>query len=79
MNSKIITHEMARIKLKELEKEQRRFKVARDYNFKYTTHEKAARFQKAIAENKREINVLLSIMYWHKMAKKYFFQLNEKK
>jgi hypothetical protein len=79
MNNKLITHEMALARLKDLELSQRLFKAARSFNFRRSTVEKASECQQALEENKIEINVLLSIIHWHKMAKKMFFELNEKK
>lgn len=78
MNNKIISHKEASIKLKELEIKQRVLKAFRDHSFKFNTTKEASKYQKIINENKEKINFLLSIIYWHKTAKKMFSLLKKK-
>lgn len=73
MNKKIISQEQASKRLKELEVKQRVLKAFRDHSFKFQKTQDAADYQLYILENKKEINMLLSIVHWHKMAKKLFF------
>lgn len=72
MNKKIISQEQASKKLKELEVKQRRLKAFRDHSFKFQKTQDATDYQLYILQNKKEINMLLSIVHWHKMAKKLF-------
>ncbi len=72
MNKKIISQEQASKKLKELEIKQRRLKAFRDHSFKFQKTQDATDYQLYILQNKKEINMLLSIVHWHKMAKKLF-------
>jgi hypothetical protein len=78
MNNKIISHKEASVKLKELEVRQRVLKAFRDHSFKFKKPEDAADYQLYILQNKKEINMLLSIVHWHKMSKKLFAK-NKKK
>lgn len=72
MNSKIISQEQASKRLKELEIRQRVLKVFRDHGFKFGDAQKAASCQFEIIKNKHEINLLQSIVFWHKKARKLF-------
>lgn len=72
MNNKIISHKEASRRVKELETKQRVLKAFRDHSFKFQKHQDAANYQLHILRNKKEINMLLSIIYWHKKAKKMF-------
>jgi len=77
MNTKLMTHEEAVVRLKQLEINQRLLKASRDMHFKSSVP-KASICQKNLEENKKEINLLLSVVFWHKLAKKMHFQLSEK-
>lgn len=72
MNNKIISHQEASKKIKELEIKQRVLKAFRNHFFKFKRPEDAADYQLYILQNKKEINMLLSIIHWHKKAKKLF-------
>lgn len=72
MNNKKITHKEASKRIKELEVKQRLLKAFRDRCFKFQETEDATNYQLYILQNKKEINMLLSIIYWHKKAKKLF-------
>ena len=72
MNKKIISQEQAAARLKELETKQRILKAFRNHAFKFKTLEEAIDHQLKILQNKKEINLLLSIVFWHKKAKKLF-------
>jgi hypothetical protein len=73
MNNKIISQEQASKRLKELEIKQRILKAFRNHSFKFKKDQDATDYQLYILENKKEINMLLSIVHWHKIAKKLFF------
>lgn len=73
MNNKTISHQEAVDKIKELEVLQRMLKAFRNNFFKYKDSQKdASEYQSRILQNKKEINMLLSIIYWHKKAKKLY-------
>jgi hypothetical protein len=72
MNKKIISQEQAAARLKELETKQRILKAFRNHAFKFKTLQEAIDYQLKIVQNKKEINLLLSIVFWHKKAKKLF-------
>jgi hypothetical protein len=74
MNNKIISQEQASIRLKELEIRQRVLKAFRDHQFKFGDSKNAAQIQHQIIKNKHEINLLQSIVFWHKKAKKMFYK-----
>jgi hypothetical protein len=74
MNSKIISQEQASARLKELEIKQRVLKAFRNHGFKFGDAERAALCQFEITKNKHEINLLQSIVFWHKKAKKMFYK-----
>jgi hypothetical protein len=78
MNKKIISQKEASEQLKQYEVRQRALKALRDYNFKFNKTKEASKYQKIINENKEKINFLLSIIYWHKTAKKMFSLLKKK-
>lgn len=78
MNNKIISQEQASVRLKELEVKQRVLKAFRNHGFKFGDAEKAAMYQSKIIQNKHEINLLQSIVFWHKKAKKMFHKTKEK-
>lgn len=77
MNNKTITHEQASKRIKELEVKQRVLKAFRNHSFKFQKISDATDYQLYIYENKKEINMLLSIIYWHKKAKKIFANLKK--
>lgn len=79
MNNKTITHDQASKRIKELEVKQRVLKAFRDHSFKFKKPEDAAEYQLYILQNKKEINMLLSIVHWHKKAKKMFASLKKTK
>lgn len=78
MNKKIISQKEASEQLKQYEVRQRALKALRDHSFKFNKIKEASKYQKIINENKEKINFLLSIIYWHKTAKKIFSLLKKK-
>lgn len=79
MNNKIISHKEAVERIKELEVQQRMLKAFRDHSFKYEdTKTDASEYQSRILQNKKEANMLLSIIHWHKKAKKLYHILKKK-
>lgn len=79
MNKKIISQDQASKRLKELEVKQRVLKAFRDHSFKFQKTQDASDYQLYILENKKEINMLLSIVHWHKMAKKLYYASKKSK
>lgn len=78
MNNKIISQEQISTRLKVLEIRQRVLKAFRDNNFKLGNAISAKQCQIEITKNKYEINLLLSVVFWQKKAKKIFYK-NKKK
>jgi hypothetical protein len=78
MNKKIISQEQASARLKELEIKQRVLKAFRDHQFKFDDSKTAAQYQHQIIINKHEINLLQSIVFWHKKAKKLYANSKKK-
>jgi hypothetical protein len=77
MNKKIISQEQASVRLKELEVRQRVLKAFRNHHFKFGSHQNAAQNQYEINRNKHEINLLQSIVFWHKKSKKLFAKIKK--
>ena len=73
-----MTREQISKRIKELEIKQRILKAFRDHSFKNSQTDDAANYQSSILQNKKEINMLLSIVYWHKKAKKLYADSKKK-
>lgn len=79
MNNKIISHQEASKKIKELQIKQKVLKTFRDYYFKFKKIQNATDCQSSILRNKKEINMLLSIIFWHKKSKNMFAKTKKEK
>lgn len=75
MHTKHLSYEETVKKLKELEHEQSTEKAIRNYQFKLKNGFGSA-YQKKVIENKKQINILLSLIKVYKEARKMYAEIN---